>query len=200
MSYITEQMRKELADHVLVEHDEPTYCMQRLGTSVFESSGARTIVRIGEFADRLCVAGDIRLGANNYGLVSAPGYGIYWFADDLSEAYLCEKFFRKEWRWDASVEAIRWLIKFDEDADEDGWWTRHATELSAYLADPKWRYDDTPNEWEFREKMASLGFDSEVGDPLGCDYPRKQAGWLCAIQQRFRELYCIRSDFSEMKT
>lgn len=179
MSYVTEQMRKELAGHTLKPADRGGFHMGRPDDCAYA-------VDIGEFARRLVITGDIRLGANDYGLVSAHGYGTHWFAGQQSEAYLCEKFLQQEWQWDAAVEGIRWAIEFDAEEDDEGWWRPHAPELEAYMADPGWRHDE-PDYMDYYDHMTGLGADG--CDLPGMDYPRVQAGWLCAIQQRFRELW-----------
>lgn len=180
MSYVTEQMRRELAGHALWPMGDGAYRMASApGVGAYHMC-------VGEFAGRLVVTGDVRLGGNGYGLVSANGYGIGWFANRQSEGYLCEKFLDKEWQWDAAVESIRWLIGQDSE-DGEGWWVEHAAELEAYMADPGWGHNDEPNYWEYDDFLTSLGADGSEGLP-GMDYPRVQAGWLCAIQQRFREL------------
>jgi hypothetical protein len=179
--YVTDYMRQELSEHALElvsDGDMKLYRMGRSDTGVYA-------IHVAEFAGRLCVAGDICLGANGHGLVSAAGYGIRWFAGQLSEAYLCEKFLRREWQWDAAVESIRSLLG-DDAAQGEGWWLERAVAIEAFLADPGWRHDE-PSWAEFCERMAELGHD---GCELpGHDYPRVQAGWLCAIQQRFRALH-----------
>ena len=190
MSYVTDYMRQELSGHVLDEMagggEAKLYRMGRPGTGVYA-------VYVAEFAGdvlpgrhcRLCVTGDICLGGNGYGLVSAAGYGIRWFSGQLSETYLCEKFLRKEWQWDAAVEHIRSLLA-DGATQGEGWWLERAAAFEAFLADPGWR-DDEPSWAEYCDRMAELGHD---GFELpGHDYPRIQAGWLCAVQQRFRALH-----------
>ena len=180
MSYVTDYMRTELKTHRLVQLLDgamPLYRMGRADTGTY-------VMYIAAFANRLCLAGDVRLGANDQGLVSAPGYTVAWFKGSLSEGYLCEKFLRQEWQWDSAVEAIQSYIE-SEAADGGGWWSEHTDALREFIAAPDWNYD-TPNAMEFYERMISLG---HTGDELpGQDYPRIQAGWLCAIQQRFREL------------
>jgi len=178
VSYVTEQMKRELAGHVLSPEGREAY---RMG---LPDGDCLFAMHIGEFAGRLVVTGDVRLGGNGYGLVSAHGYGIPWFAGRQSEGYLCEKFLDREWQWDAAVEGIRWAIERDAE-DGEGWWRDHAAELEAYIADPCWRHDE-PDYMDFYDHMTGLGADG--CDLPGMDYPRVQAGWLCAIQQRFREL------------
>lgn len=180
MGYVTDSMRREMAGHVLKplgSGGTELYSLNRPGTIVYS-------VYIAELAGRLCITGDVCLGANDRGVVSAPGYGIGWFSGELSESYLCEKFLRREWQWDAAVESIRQSIEQDA-RDGEGWWLSRAAELEAFIAHPSWMHDE-PNLSEYYGRMADLGCEDD--EMPGFDYPRGQAGWLCAIQQRFREL------------
>ncbi len=180
MSYINTHMRAAFAEHelsCLVEGQNATvYHMGCPGTGVYS-------VYIAEFAGRLCLTGDTCFGPENSGgVVSNPGYGIGWFSGHLSQSYLCEKFLRQCWQWEAAIETMKCHI---EDDDEDSWWVQKAEALQRFIACPGWKYD-TPTEMEYYEAMVDLGHD---GCELpGFDYPRAEAGWLCAAQQRFREL------------
>lgn len=179
-SYVETHMRDAFAEHklrCLTDRAEATvYRMGRAGTNTYS-------VYIAEFANRLCLTGDTRFGPNDSnGVVSSLGYGIPWFTGHLSEGYLCEKFLRPQWQWEAAVEAIRWHIKED---GQDDWWAENAAALRHYMADPSWTYD-MPDERDYYKAMVNLGHD---GCELpGYDYPRAEAGWLCAAQQRFRKL------------
>ena len=58
--------------------------------------------------------------------------------------------------------------------------------IRSYIDDPQWKYGESTLA-EFYEAMIDMGHD---GCELpGYDYPQVEAGWLCAIQQRFRELW-----------
>jgi len=183
-------MTKSLSKHSL-EFDEKFVRMGRPNTCVYS-------VYIAIVANRICITGDVCLGANDQGIVSCPGYGLDWFGEKLSEGYLCEKFLRLEWQWDAAIESLQWQIKMakEEERDPDEWWVTHANEIEKFIESPDWKYD-IPTIHEFYEFMTSLGDD---GSELpGYDYPRIQAGWLCAIQQRYAELTKNRKDESSQR-
>ncbi len=62
----------------------------------------------------------------------------------------------------------------------------NADKVQEFIKSPGWEYD-TPNITEFYEFMSDeLGDDGT--DLPGYDYPRGQAGWRCAVQQRYAEL------------
>lgn len=176
MTYVTDCMRNSLANHVFEPQLDGCLRMGIPGDCIY----AMYFV---EFANRICIAGDIRLGGNENGIVSSSGYKLPWFAGQLSECYLCEKFLRREWQWAVAEEELSTYIKDD---DEGGWYRDHADEFRKFMKSPGWKYD-VPTESEFYEFMTDLGDD--CCEMLGYDYPRAQAGWLCAIQQKFSELW-----------
>ena len=181
-TYVVDHMRNSLANHVLEPQLDGSLRMGTPGDYIYA-------VYFVEFANRICIAGDICLGGNENGIVSNVGYKLPWFAGQLSECYLCEKFLHREWQWAAAVEEIEWQIQeAKEEADvslADSWWLERADKLKQFIASPGWKYDE-PNIGEFYEFMTDLGDD--CCEIPGYDYPRGQAGWLCAIQQKFVEL------------
>lgn len=176
-TYVEPHMSASLADHELTTLDGgKSFRMGQPGTGIFA-------IHMIEVGNRLCITGDISLGANGHGVVSAPGYTFGWLGSQLSEGYLCEKFLRgNEWQWEAAVEAIQQQIELEDAVD---WWAERTDKLKAFIAAPDWTYGE-PTIHEFHEFMSELGDD--CCDLPGYDYPRIQAGWLCAIQQRFREM------------
>jgi len=182
MTYVTDSMKTEMASHVLipveVSDNFKLYTLNRPGTIVYS-------VYIAEFARRLCLSGDICLGGNDRGIVSSPGYGVAWFSGHLAESYLCQKFLREEWQWDVAVRGIKQHIEDDRN-DGEGLYLENEHKLDELINNHFWEYDE-PNQAEYYEYMTSIGHD---GCELpGFDYPRMHAGWLCAIQQRFSELF-----------
>lgn len=171
-TYVANHTKEALSEHVLEKISCSHHRIHKPGTGIFSMG-------IAQVGNKLCLAGDIMLGNNHYGIVSAPGYGLGWFSSHLSESYLCEKFLPQEWQWEVAVEHINEMIGYDE----EGWWKERADKLKAFIADPCWAYD-VPMLSEFYEFMTSIGGD---GCELpGYDYPHVQAGLLCAIQQRYR--------------
>lgn len=177
-TYVNEYMRKSLAKHVFEPQLDGCLRMGVPGDCVY-------VVYIAEFANRICITGDVCIGTNDNGLISNVGYKLSWFSKPLSECYLCEKFLRQEWQWEAAVEQMEWQIKIDTE-DDTGWWLEHSKKLKKFIASPGWKYEE-PTIGEFYEFMTDE-LDGDGCELPGSDYPRIQAGWLCAIQQRFVEL------------
>lgn len=127
----------------------------------------------------LVILGDLTPCQN--GVISCTGYGWKWFAGELSEDYLCGKFLTKEfvpeeayfnfrerilmYRRDGSISKEKAREAFDaneEHGPKHDQWTSH----------------------EFYETFTEyFDYDGE-----GWGYNLGDAGWLCAIQQKFSEL------------
>lgn len=87
------------------------YTLKRLGTGNMHVCVVFANRRIG-------LTGDACLGPTQHGLWSVGGYGLPWFAGDLSPGYLCEKFLRKS--YDAKATADRILDWYKEALAEEG--------------------------------------------------------------------------------
>lgn len=101
------------------------------------------------------------LRIGDHGVVSDYGYGLDWFAGELGEDYLCSKFLKREWQ---SEVAMAWA--------ED-------------------EHDTHPQPFDTEQEFLNIYGMELAGDGVGYDYSPAAAGWLCAIQQRFRELYVL---------
>lgn len=134
---------------------------------------------------------------SKHGACSAYGYGLDWFASKLSEDYLCEKFLHHVWQLEVAKENCEWQIEqaveeakkyrlYEGDGDrEDA--RRSIKEGRRWQAVLK-ALGDEGTEQACYDEMGDQ--DLHDGDYLpGYAYPRSDAGWLCAIQQKFSELY-----------
>ena len=63
--------------------------------------------------------------------VHAAGYGLDWFAGNLSWSYLCEKFLTKEWHQELAIEDCR--RRADEIMRGETSWFNHDEELEAIM-------------------------------------------------------------------
>ncbi len=180
MTYVTDQMREAMANHVLelvCQTDKITaYYLKEPGTRM----GSTMLIFTPE---GIAIMGD-RVPTNN-GTVSVFGVDLRWFAGGLSEDYLCEKFLQETWILEKAVEELR---------DPEGYWrdgqnkgtlrqlSRIATLLGSGEHGEEWLCDE----------LSDLDMDLSEGVPGWDHYEPDQAGWLCAIQQRFAELYAER--------
>lgn len=159
-----------------------------------------TVARV---AGRLVLTGDAACPSEGNGYVSASGYGIDWFAGDLSLDYLCEKFLRKDFQPDY---ALSWL----DDAVADA-----AGELQAYQDEHDEDDDDyeaDENELDMRVQLLEeardhlRGYDPDfsaadfhavvtaadkelLGDGLPIAYTTADAINLATLQRVFARLY-----------
>lgn len=187
MSYVTPHMVEALAGHFLttVAIGKPLetvqlFAMRRPGTNMWR-------VQVTFTPEGIAIQGDIGLGAG-HGVCSCPGYGFEWFAGlgrpqfdgKLTETYLCEKFLRREFQRDV---AIRDVKRRRDEAHTDG---PHETYL-------EWQtlfenIERADNEHDAYQTLWEAYSDDLDFEDVGMDYPLADAGWLCAIQQRFAAL------------
>lgn len=173
-SYVEEPMKQALADHKLVEIEpEKEYRLMRDGTSVMSMF---ILFRAG----RVILAGDCPVGSN--GVVSMPGYGCRWFAGQLSEDYLCEKFLRREFVPSDAAKSLREeSVRHQEEE-----YPEIAKDLEALAVELEMEDTHCNCGWTFAIRYSEIT--GEFVDIPGWSYNPAHAGWLCAIQQRFREL------------
>jgi hypothetical protein len=186
MTYVTNQMRKELSNHRLrrIQKGEIT------AFYLEDPKQGRMMSTLILFTpEGIALMGDLTPG--RHAAVSSFGYDRRWFANKSSEDYLCEKFLDRKYLPDKAVKELLdpdggwrdWDIgSIDEDDQKP---TRYMERLQSLdeIADDCLNHD---YEW-LDEQLSDIGF--EVDEPVGWGYDQNEAGWLCAIQQRFRELY-----------
>ncbi|MGV3707582.1 MAG: hypothetical protein ACO1Q7_01995 [Gemmatimonas sp.] len=170
-------MKRTLASHTLELHvDTPTlraYYMR-------EKPNSRMMSTYIIFSrEGIVITGDFCPGRR--GVVSSLGYGLEWFAGQLSEDYLCSKFLEKEWVPTEGYDDLRREILRDRRFDS----------ISKKNAREAW--DDLL--LEDRESISAdrayeIFTDAGMQDfEIGHGYRPHDAEFLCAIQQRFAELY-----------
>lgn len=193
MSYLEKHMIDSLKDHELkliekTDHFE-CYRMGRPDTGVYaayitfmtHSANPGTAPR----GQMIVISGDIVLCEHTHAVGSNYGYGKSWFSGQLDGSYLCEKFLRKCWSKEAAVRDLRWEAKYlRENKESDAMDLQFAKDLDEIAQELE--CGDSLDQRDIYEKYTELrgADDYEVGH----DYPLAEAGWLCAIQQKFREL------------
>ncbi len=178
MSYDTKDMRAALADHRLrLLEETPTitaYYLEKPG----EGRMMSTLILF--TPEGIALMGDLTPERN--GSISSIGYDRAWFAGKNNGDYLCEKFLPQQWVLDYALAELR---------DPDGEWQSYAGTDSADsgLDDVILSLAAGERSWEWlHDELSELGFDMSEGVP-GFGYEPTAAGWLCAIQRRFAELY-----------
>lgn len=179
MSYIKPYMTDALASHrlAIVEESEhvKAYAMAKPGTGFYS-------VTVLECRNHLSLFGDITFN-NDHGVVSTGGYGIAWFSGKKSEDYLCSKFLRQIWHWDHCEQSLKEIVAGVNDESDDVREVAKELISDAYL----WEFD-APTKFEVIQELSRTSYDSGDGYP-GYGYHPDAAGWLCAINVRFAELY-----------
>lgn len=217
-SYVTEEMRRSMADKVFsVVAEYEGMVVYRLGPadgSWMEST--RILISREPLAEQIIITGDLCPGAN--GILSNFGYGVRWFGRKQSEEYLCSKFLRREWVPAAALRALKYDLEQEKQHAKDlhepasiakqpsEWETRRDILCPPYeprktqtrieaLTEAIDDVGDEPNgepavtrsHEAFHEFWIEVFGDSP--EDQGFDYNPRDAGWLCAIQQRFVECY-----------
>ena len=180
-SYVTELMRKALENHVLELVQDGAVTAYYLKDP---AQGRMMSTMILFTPEGIVLLGDLTPNCN--GVISSYGYGVDWFAKPLSEGYLCSKFLAEEYVPGAAQEDLR---------DPNSHWrevegpfpTVEEKSRLERLDEIAEELDEHDAEWLCRE-LEDAGYVIDDGPP-GFTYNPHEAGWLCAIQQRFAELY-----------
>ncbi len=202
-------MRSALAAHVLsVVANGPDVTIYRLGPDRDTGMGVTRLVFTHK-PRQIVITGDLHPGVDN-GVVGTAGYGAGWFSQQLSEDYLCEKFLRRghvpekarEWMIDHALQLLdESRVSSEQIAEQD-----FESPQSVMNADDAERFtkidealeaiEDAWHEYTadvarsaeaFYEFYCDVTNDSPDGENIG--YDPSEAGWLCAIQQRFAEIF-----------
>lgn len=126
------------------------------------------------------------LTPNNHGDVSAIGYGLDWFASNLSTDYLCSKFFAKTWIPQRAIDRVREMAAERLEEYEDPKKQEALLEIAHDIDNHDIGQDGL---------ICALG-DIDIHDEtyeIGMDYDPNKAGLLIAIQRRFAELWQARA-------
>ncbi len=179
MTAVEPHMREGLQTNILEEV---------LGTEKFKAfymrrpGGGRIMSTLITFTpEGITVSGDLRPG--HHGVVSCFGYGLGWFRSRLSEDYLCEKFLELGWFPELAERDLRRIIE----EVKAGEWSRLVDSLEELERLANVCNDGDIGMEEFRADWLEIDDDPE--STPGWGYNPIEKGWLCAIQQRFEELY-----------
>lgn len=188
-------MRKAFEDHYLTTTcdtpDVKVFYMRQPETRAFA-------VQLAFTPEGIHITGDVALGRDRSGVGTSVGCGktLGWFCGELSEGYLCEKFLTKQFQQDAAVEDARNNAEeYARQANDESWddeertrCTRLAGQWLTFALELE-RCDDDFDAHQCAMEAYNDIDDSDSFEGLGYDYPRTDAGWLCAIQKKFAELY-----------
>lgn len=183
MSYVADWMREDLKDHIWESRVTVT---DASGEIVFLSGylgtpGTRRMSTLITFTpEGIVLQGDLTPERN--GSISAHGYGAKWFAGELSESYLCSKFIEKRFSPERALDVIkRELIE----ARKKGTFDKEEARLHWDRIEGWGEEALTPEDYAILYESVFYNWPEET--PM--DYDEGEAGWLCAIQQRFKEAY-----------
>lgn len=145
--------------------------------------------------DAVVIYGDHHIVGN--GAVSRRGYGLAWFVDELSPAYLAEKILEKRWTLRRAVDELQ------VPAPWTGWSPYSDLAAAEWDEEPD-QYEEHPNHAEREALLEALDgcaddyegieilkgqWHWDWGDPPGYGYDLVELGSLVAVQRTFRRLY-----------
>lgn len=139
----------------------------------------------------IAIYGDTSFGDHDAGdgVTGARGKGPKWFAGDLSESYLAEKFLKPN-KWSAELAAKSIHLEADEidDAGED-LATRETLRAIGHDCDA----GELGTPYELHERLQEDAVDHRFEGCPGYGYDENALGWLVAIQKRFAVLYAAQA-------
>lgn len=203
-TYVQPHMAAGLQDHVLTQAFAVS--TDRVKLWVFRlrpPDGSRLMgCEVMFTSEGIVILGD--LTPTRRGVISDLGYGLGWFGSTKSEDYLCSKFLTAGWHQElvgpkldervadaerelaADIAAALAATVADEDPEEpDDHYVKNRDAWKKIRA--FWNSDETSQKelHEFASDLISDFWDEEIGH----GYKPSDAGWLCAIQQRFAALH-----------
>ncbi len=176
-TYVEEGWKESLKDHELrlvanVEEYE-VWLMKAPNTR-------HLLVQIFFSPEGIAIQGDVLFNRKK-GLVSDFGYHRGWFGREQSESYLCEKFLRYVFVPEVAAEEIEDMLENPEEHNISKGLVPYLKEIAEELRDGKY------GRYEFEMELDRVDYHPD--EPLGYGYDPKEASPLCAIQQKFVELY-----------
>ncbi len=170
-----DQCREMLKNHIL----EPVASDQRVTAYYMKdpAQGRMCSTLIVFTPEGIALMGDLTPEHN--GSTSCMGYSLAWFAGELSDGYLCEKFLKTGWHAELAKEELeRWLKDDERELTDD---QRDAIRSAMGSVNDN-------NVHEMMDELESAGFSMDDGPP-GCGYDPRERRILVAIQERFSQLY-----------
>ena len=141
--------------------------------------------------------GDITYGVNTGACGTFQySYELDWFSGKLSEDYLCGKFLRQIWvpkyaiEWQKEELARATNGEEPEEMEMMDWSAELIEGARDIITDLERNLIN--NEFEFHQALENLtehGYDYDSMEIPGYGYEPTSAMWLCAVQQKFVELY-----------
>lgn len=181
-TYVNEAQRETLEHHVLDVHVDTQQLKAWYLRDPRREVGRINSVMILATREGIVITGDLCPGVN--GALNACGYDIEWFARcrTSDEGYVCSKFLRRTFVPEIGAPELRRRI------------VEHRRSAGIGKETARDAYDEAGSALDFRELSAERAYDIACRadiefDSLGYDWDPVEAGWLCAIQQRFATLY-----------
>ena len=127
----------------------------------------------------MVLQGPLVVGTDADGMVSEPGKTLEWFEGVLTEDEVCEVFLHERWQHFVAERDLRTIAGEEESPGK--------REFLLSLAEQVSRGDGSRESLVFALRTRG-GVEPQLATKVGMDYPVPEAGWLCAVQQKFAQL------------
>lgn len=183
-THVSEGQRETLENHVLDLHVDTPQLKAWYLRDPRREVGRINSVMILATREGIVIVGDLCPG--EHGALNAGGYDIDWFARQRGndEDYICSKFLRRTFVPEYGAAELRRRIV--ERRRESPDYTPKSVARDAFDA------VSNAEKWHelSAERAYTIATDADIEfDSLGYGWDPVEAGWLCAIQQRFAALY-----------
>lgn len=180
-SYVTDYMREGLQEHELFRISEKPVEAYYLKQPHSRMSSTLILFT----PEGIVMVGDLTPEMN--GTCSRRhDRDLAWFiADGRLEWDICDNFLKKKWLPELALKEMQQENFFEEWCENTADNRVKFDKLVEYLAEGP---DGIWSEVETYQVLGDIGYDLASGVP-GYGFDPGEAGWLCAIHQRFAELY-----------
>lgn len=178
-----QHMKESIKDHVL---EQVLDAEKFKGFYLKPPDGGRMMSTLIIFhPEGITICGDLCPGL--HGNCSAYGYSLGWFAGKLSGSYLCEKFLEKSWQREL---AAQWCKDEAQEQRKEG--NPEIADKLETLGSRDLECGDMDVR-DFYERLTEISVGYVDDGVPGHGYDPGEKGWLCAIQEKFAELYNART-------
>lgn len=131
-------------------------------------------------SEGVVLQGPLVIGTEADGMVSEPGKTLEWFEGVLTEDDVCGVFLHERWQHTVAERDLRVLAEREE-------YPPGKREFLLSLAEQLSQGIGSRESLVFALRTRG-GIEPHLSTKVGVDYPMPEAGWLCAVQQKFAQL------------
>lgn len=175
-NYLTEEMQEAIVSYWVddITPSEVQVHIYRVRPRAWDMRSHHAYVTF--TPEGIAVMGPLVCGLRGRGILSPPNRGLAWFVKPHPAEDLLEAFLDLTWQVEVAEQDLRDLASRTGDHAEI---LLAAADAVAASADAEF----------VRDLLFRLGFDQDLVDEVGFDYPRDDAGWILAIHKIFLHFF-----------